>query len=40
MQPLKVPGTLASLKLIRDYVTEACVLASLTNVLATGCAWV
>lgn len=29
MQPLKVPGTLASLKLIRDYVTEACALAEL-----------
>ncbi|MFZ1266344.1 MAG: ATP-binding protein [Anaerolineae bacterium] len=29
MQPLKVPGTLASLKLIREYVSEACALASL-----------
>ena len=29
MQPLKVSGTLASLKLIRDYVTEACTVANI-----------
>ena len=29
MQPLKVPGLLPSLKLIRDYVTEACALANI-----------